>query len=404
MIKQLNVKKVVTVFLIMLVMMPALAFAGGNGVQISKVYFEDAQGRLVFVDYEEATRLAMAGDEVLYNALKHHVGLAEKRMKRVFLETDNGVVLNYQKALTTNKFRLSEILNDATYLHTAALEYSHELILRDGVAVIENANRVELVSITPVPSINVPLSTPRNTAISMLNQTTTLVDQNQLTHTVNIQWTLPSYDLNTPGSYLAIGTFSLPEGMLNPRNIALEVRTPVVVMPAPETHFPEEVLEVVIGTSAITGRTYANVQIKPAFVSLVNAVKIDGVDAMQNDQNMAQWRLEVAQGTSLEDLFGKVVVTRAQGQVFINWSSRVAGPFLPMIRHLTVHGVSGLTNATHYDVTYQLSGGEEVTCTRVAIGQETEGLFFNGIISSTLRINLYDQTGRLLHMENVTPQ
>jgi hypothetical protein len=70
-----------------------------------------------------------------------------------------------------------------------------------------------ITGITAVSNIEVAYGTAEATVLTALAPATTITDSNNDTHTVNLSWSIASYDGNTPGNYTATGTFALPAGV-----------------------------------------------------------------------------------------------------------------------------------------------------------------------------------------------
>lgn len=165
----------------------------------------------------------------------------------------------------------------------------------------------ELVSITPVSGVEVEIGTTEAVAKELLPKTTTIEDSKGNIHTVNLEWTIENYNKDVEGQYKAIGTFELPEGVVNSGGFELKVETIVKVFdPTPE--WPVEVESVFVGKSEITNNTYANIKIKDEYVSLVEAVYVDDKPANKMDEDPSQWRIQVADGTEVEDLKRRIFV------------------------------------------------------------------------------------------------
>ena len=167
----------------------------------------------------------------------------------------------------------------------------------------------ELVSITPVNEIEVELGTTEEVAIELLPETTTIKDSKDNIYTVNLEWTIENYDKDVEGQYKAIGTFKLPEGVTNSDGLDLKVETTVKVFaPVVEPEWPVEVESVFVGKSQITENTYANIEIKDEYASIVEAVYVDDELANNMEDNPSQWRIQVVDGTEAEDLKGRISV------------------------------------------------------------------------------------------------
>lgn len=95
---------------------------------------------------------------------------------------------------------------------------------------IKEAAALILQSITPVPDIEVPFGTSVDAAKAALAATTTIIDSNNQSHDVTLDWTFSNYDGNIAGNYSAVGTFTLPTGVgqTDPET-ALEVTATVTV-------------------------------------------------------------------------------------------------------------------------------------------------------------------------------
>lgn len=92
-----------------------------------------------------------------------------------------------------------------------------------------------------VQDIFVCVGTSQSQAISELTPNLTILDSNGGEHVVTINWTVESYNGNSPGSYQAIGTFQLPEGVFQTDPVTpLIVHTDVIVAPNPVVTCPED--------------------------------------------------------------------------------------------------------------------------------------------------------------------
>lgn len=294
---------------------PAISLASAGAVDgtIKSVYFQDENGNMVFVDYGEAIRQSLKEDHTLYNAIREYVGAAEAKGKPIYLELLNGKILDYRLAMLDNLFRLSEIIGKEKYEVSGEIKATHELKIVDGKAVIvekEDPEEVELVRIIPVDGIEVEAGTTEERVKELLPQTTTIIDSKDRRHTVNLDWTIEDYNGEIEGKYTAIGRFELPEGIKNSANLELEVVTKVKVKaPVVQPDFPEEVEDVFVGKSQITKNTYANIKIKKEYLSVVDAVYVDEKLANNMEDEPSQWRIEVADGTTVDDLKERITLT-----------------------------------------------------------------------------------------------
>jgi hypothetical protein len=234
--------------------------------------------------------------------------------------------------LTDNLSRLADIIDVEKYIVRGEIKYTHELWIDDGKPVITDpeAKPAQLVSITEVDGIEVEIGTTEETAKSMLPSSTTILDSRDRTHTVALDWAIENYDKDVIGNYNAIGRFELPRGVVNKKGIDLKVEAIVKVFePVVEPEFPVEVESVFIIKSEITENTYANINIKEEYVSIVEEVKVDGKLANQIEDNSAQWRIKVEEETTAEDLKGRIsvstIVKEGKVQVGLYKNYRIAG-------------------------------------------------------------------------------
>ena len=103
-----------------------------------------------------------------------------------------------------------------------------------------------ITSITAVSNVEVAYGTAQAAVLAALATTTTITDSNKGTRTVDLNWSIASYDGNTPGIYTATGTFALPTGV--------------------DQSVPETELKV---TATVTVLGATNASINPSAVSFV---------------------------------------------------------------------------------------------------------------------------------------
>ncbi len=99
------------------------------------LYFKSGD-EMVKVDYAKAVSDAQDEDSTLYEAVVEKIGEAEGSGAAVVVETDEGIFLDWQKALMKGA-RFAEIVDDETY-KTAKPEYTKELQVKDGEAIIDD--------------------------------------------------------------------------------------------------------------------------------------------------------------------------------------------------------------------------------------------------------------------------
>lgn len=74
-------------------------------------------------------------------------------------------------------------------------------------------NDIYIVSVNPVDDVEVHYGASPSFAIDLLAQETTIVDNFDNTHIVELSWEIIDYDALVIGDFDAIGTFELPEGV-----------------------------------------------------------------------------------------------------------------------------------------------------------------------------------------------
>lgn len=427
--KRLGVKSLLSIILVVSLLVPTIVAASNNSnVSIKYVYFEDASGNMVFVDYEDAIKQGVDGDLILYNAIKEYVGDAEEKGRAIFIETSNGKILDYKKALIDNLFQLKDILGKAEYEIEGPIEYSHVLKVIDGEARIvpveeEDEDVVYIVEIFPVEGITVEIGTPENEAISKLPKTTKIVDSEGRRHIVFLSWRIEEYNPDVEGDYTAIATFQLPEGIENKNKLELIVTTTVTVEKAAEEEegFPEEVDTVFVGESDITKKTYANINIKEEYVERVKGVYVDNKLAMQIEDAPYQWRMEVEEGTSVEDLKGRIRVEledappvddpedpeepEEEPHIIASYHPSI----IPNFGFVTVE-VENLQDAAMFSVVYQLADNEDGTANiretdKANIGEQVGLIFYKPDLYDTIDIKIFDAEENLIYtFQDVRPQ
>lgn len=178
----------------------------------------------------------------------------------------------------------------------------------DFIVVESVEDPIDIVSITPVNEVEVEFGTTEEAAKGKLPKTTTILDSKNKIHTVNLNWTIENYNGNVEGNYQATGIFALPEGITNGGNLELNVKATVKVVAPVVVDWPIEVENVFVGESQITGNAYANIKIKAEYVSVVREVYVDNTLANNIEDEPSQWRILVEDGTTAEDLRGRIRV------------------------------------------------------------------------------------------------
>lgn len=402
--KKLSFNQILSFIIIALLVLPAFVFASsGTNVNIKNVYFKDENGNMVFVDYEEAISNSMEGDHTLYDAIRHYVGTAEEKGWTLYLETNSGIILDFRLAMIDNLFKLRDIINNEKYKVDGQIEYTHELKVVDGVARIVEIEDEDpgdpddpyIISITSVPNIEVDIGTSEEEAISKLRKTTTIKDSEGDTHIVSLDWSIRNYDKDLEGEYIAIGVFELPEGIKNRLGLELKVETTVKVIVPVVKDWPVEVENVFVGESDITSNTYVNIEIKEEYVAKVITVYVDNVPTNKIEGAQSQWRVRVEDGTTIEDLKGRISVTLDEEDVEEPEIIATFRPsFIPTFGYVSIE-VNNIENAEKFDVVYHLSDSEDGTenimeTDIVPIGEESGMIFYNINQYDTVDIRIYD--------------
>ncbi len=94
----------------------------------------------------------------------------------------------------------------------------------------EVAEKIEIKSIGKVAEVAVNIGTNKELAMDKLAKKIFIVDSNNKQHEVDLTWTLGEYNENKAGEYTAIGTFKLPEGVIQSEpETKLEVVVRIIV-------------------------------------------------------------------------------------------------------------------------------------------------------------------------------
>ncbi len=112
-----------------------------------------------------------------------------------------------------------------------------------------------IVTVNEVDDVDVFFNTSEDEAILELAQQTTIIDNEENTYTVELNWSLIDYSPITPGNYSTLGTFELPEGVQQSvPETPLEVHATVTVLEPPvivdiDIYDEAEDIEVPYGTT-----------------------------------------------------------------------------------------------------------------------------------------------------------
>ncbi len=120
---------------------------------------------------------------------------------------------------------------------------TNQFVVADGLRIVSYdpvfASGNTLAHIEGVDDISVPFGTPKEEALALLSQQTTITDTNNDTYTVDLSWDSESYTADVPGDYQALATFELPEGVAQtdpPTPLEVNAIITVEEDPATSTH------------------------------------------------------------------------------------------------------------------------------------------------------------------------
>ena len=116
---------------------------------------------------------------------------------------------------------------------------TNQFVVADGLRIVSYNPQFAsnfITQISGVPDISVPFGTSLDDALALLAPSTTIMDSEGATFTVELSWQAEGYDGNTPGDYPATGTFELPEGVgQTTPPTPLEVTAIITVLEADDT-------------------------------------------------------------------------------------------------------------------------------------------------------------------------
>lgn len=177
--------------------------------------------------------------------------------------------------------------------------------------------------------------------------------------------------------------------------LELKVETTVKVIVPVVKDWPVEVENVFVGESDITSNTYVNIEIKEEYVAKVITVYVDNVPTNKIEGAQSQWRVRVEDGTTIEDLKGRISVTLDEEDVEEPQIIATFRPsFIPTFGYVSIE-VNNIENAEKFDVVYHLSDSEDGTenimeTDIVPIGEESGMIFYNINQYDTVDIRIYD--------------
>lgn len=434
--KKMYIKRLLSLLMVLLVVFPVLVSASSPSSIIKKVYFQDDAGHMVFVDYEAAINQSLNDNHTLYNGIKHYVGIAEAKGKSIYLETNTKKILDFKLAMIDNLFRFEDIMGKPKYEVNKEIKFTHELKVVGGVAVI--APKQEVID----TNYTINIAGPRTLKLGETGKFDVRAYGNgrgnvdyrakyeyavtggtgRLEYRDGNSWrelplsgyfgptdgfTLtPNWDVTTELRFTPAkeGTYSVEltlKDLDKNKTLAGAEHTLTVTR---TVAWPAEVENVFVGESQITGKTYVNIEIKGEYISVVEAVYVDNILAINMEDKSSQWRIEVGDGTTEDQLKGRVRVNVEETEnplpdPTVAVEVRNSSDFLPALIQLRVD-VTNIPNSAKFDVVYQLSGGSESNTGKYNLGTwTTESIFFNPkTITDKITVRIYGATGEnVLH-------
>jgi len=428
-LKKIYFKRILSLVMVMLLVFPVLVSASSPSSVIKKIYFQDEAGNMVFANYEEAINQSINGNNTLYNGIIHHVGIAEAKGKSLYLETNTQKILDFKLAMMDNSFRLEQIIDNPKYKISHEITWTHELKVVEGKVVIAPKTVDTSYTINIVGPKTLKISEKGNFDVRAYgdgkgNKNYTAKYDYKITGGTgkleyldgsnwreiplsgcfgpNNGFTLtPNWDATTKLRFTPNieGTYSLDFTLKDLDANKTLANAGHILTVSNILNWPIEVENVFVGKSLITNKTYANIEIKAGYISLVKKVYVDNILANNMVEKPSQWRIEVQDGTTVEQLRGRVNVGTENPLpgAKVNVEVRNSSDFLPALIQLKV-GVQNIPNSAKYDVVYQLSGGEGSNTAKFDLGTwTTESIFFNPkTITDKITVRIYDASGDVL--------
>lgn len=138
--------------------------------------------------------------------ITHAGGVSEVAMN----QSQGGSMWNY-----VGKYQFAGNAQDAVRLTAGAT--TNQYVVADGIRIVSYDPLIlpnYIVSIEPVDNITVYIGTSLEDALLTLSSHTTILDAHNQSHQVALSWTSPGYNNQAAGEYEAVGSFVLPEGVL----------------------------------------------------------------------------------------------------------------------------------------------------------------------------------------------
>ncbi|NHM26461.1 hypothetical protein G7K71_05550 [Desulfofundulus sp. TPOSR] len=291
----MNAKKALRVLaltLALVFMFSAVAFAATPSI----IFYQNAAGQIVQVDYQKAMDQAAAGNTALLQELKRAYIDAQDNFRPIVVKNDDGSVVDWSKALKDKK-PYQQVVADDNYKGT------------------EPRPDVELVVDETGKAVEKPVAKPWPAEMEGLP----LISYSDLTQKTYATITIKAEYVDKVTAVTIAGKAAVqqpdrskwraevPAGT-TAESLAGKIVITVQEPPAPG-QWPAEMEGLpLISYSDLTQKTYATITIKAEYVDKVTAVTIAGKAAVQQPDR-SKWRAEVPAGTTAESLAGKIVIT-----------------------------------------------------------------------------------------------
>jgi hypothetical protein len=287
--------RVLALTLALAFMFSAVALAATPSI----IFYQNAVGQMVQVDYQKAMDQAAAGNTALLEELKKAYIDAQDNFRAIAVKNDDGSVVDWSKALKDKK------------------PY-HQVVADDNYKGTEPKPDVELVVDETGKAVEKPIATQWPAEMEGLP----LISYSDLTKKTYATITIKTEYVDKVTAVTIAGKAAVqqpekskwraevPTGT-TAEALAGKIQITVQETPAPGQWPAEMEGQPLISYSDLTKKTYATITIKAEYVDKVTAVTIAGKAAVQQPEK-SKWRAEVPAGTTAESLAGKIVITVQQ--------------------------------------------------------------------------------------------
>ncbi|WP_338826039.1 hypothetical protein MTBGP_02540 [Moorella thermoacetica] len=286
--------RVLALTLALAFMFSAVALAATPSI----IFYQNAAGQMVQVDYQKAMDQAAAGNTALLEELKKAYIDAQDNFRAIAVKNDDGSVVDWSKALKDKK------------------PY-HQVVADDNYKGTEPKPDVELVVDETGKAVEKPVATqwPEQMEGQPLISFSDLTQKTYATITIKAEYVdkvtavtiagkAASKLQSEPNKWRA----EVPAGT-TAESLAGQIQITVQETPASGQWPAEMEGQPLISFSDLTQKTYATITIKAEYVDKVTAVTIAGKAASKLQSEPNKWRAEVPAGTTAESLAGQIQIT-----------------------------------------------------------------------------------------------